>query len=426
MTVAGDLNRIAEGKIVMAIRRLAGVSPFHGDIAERFVLRHFPEVKTIGVTIEGDSIPLLFCEEFVESLTLSELQAVLQHEVNHVVLGHILADPAEFTDLWAHTVAVDVSANEFVSDSLPSRAITLEAFPKLPPLESAEKRYSRLRKVKRRRPIAMSPLGVSPTSGNIPNLARLPASPPHSKTNTAALATIDNHAVWVSARKDTPRSAKVIQDVVRDAVITVGADQIPEWLHEALRAVGVGNQPGADKEQLRGNRVGKQNWIQTLRRYIGRSLLTRPDFLRPPRRFSQLAGIVPGRRYRVSRPRIMAVIDTSASLDAKMLEVICAELARMAKRFRVTVVECDSKIHRVYAYKPILAVHGRGGTDLCPPFELEFLREHRPDVLLYFTDGFGPAPESAPAIPAIWCLTPDGVRPAAWGRTLQMQSADGK
>ena len=63
----------------------------------------------------------------------------------------------------------------------------------------------------------------------------------------------------------------------------------------------------------------------------------------------------------------MAVIDTSASITPDLLEMINGELIRLAHEHRVTVVECDAEIQRVYPFKAIRNVQGRGGTDLRPP-----------------------------------------------------------
>jgi predicted metal-dependent peptidase len=117
----------------------------------------------------------------------------------------------------------------------------------------------------------------------------------------------------------------------------------------------------------------------------------------------------------------MAVIDTSGSMSAKLLSAVGGELARLARWYEVLIVECDERVRRVYAYRPLERVQGRGGTDLRPPLERAFLREHRPDLVLVFTDGFGPAPERPPGIPVVWCVLPGGVRPARWGRQIQLR-----
>ena len=63
---------------------------------------------------------------------------------------------------------------------------------------------------------------------------------------------------------------------------------------------------------------------------------------------------------------------------------------------------------------------GGGGTNFQPPLERVFLRKHAVDLVIYFTDGWGPAPENRPYLPVIWTLTPGGTPPASWGEVLEM------
>jgi len=198
--------------------------------------------------------------------------------------------------------------------------------------------------------------------------------------------------------------------------------QFRELSRQACGLAGPGDDPGSETSRL-AKGAGRQPWQALLRRYVGRQLERRPKFSRPPRRFPQLAGLVPGWGRSGAKPRILAAIDTSGSLTDEMLAEISAELALMARRFDVTVAECDTRIHVVYPYRPITSVHGRGGTDLRPPLQQEFLRKHKADLVVYFTDGFGPAPAKPPRIPVIWCLTEAGVKPAAWGAEIKMQGA---
>jgi predicted metal-dependent peptidase len=107
-------------------------------------------------------------------------------------------------------------------------------------------------------------------------------------------------------------------------------------------------------------------------------------------------------------------------MSARLLETVDGELRRLARAYPVTVVECDAAVRRAYRYRPLVSVTGRGGTDFRPPLEEAFLRQHRPDLVLFFTDGFGPAPERAPRVPVVWCLMPKGKAPAPWGRVLHM------
>jgi predicted metal-dependent peptidase len=208
---------------------------------------------------------------------------------------------------------------------------------------------------------------------------------------------------------------------VQQSVLEVGVENVPEMLKEICKGLGPGTIPSEAKRELQGDRQGQLDWRRFLRRYVGQSLEVRPVFNRPPRRFPDLVGIVPGRRHLADRPMVMAVIDTSGSITPDLLELINAELAHLAKAYDVTVVECDCAVHRVYTYsKPLQFAQGGGGTDFRPPLERTFLRKHSPDLIIYFTDGEGPAPERSPRVRVIWCLTPQGRQPAEWGRAIWM------
>jgi predicted metal-dependent peptidase len=117
----------------------------------------------------------------------------------------------------------------------------------------------------------------------------------------------------------------------------------------------------------------------------------------------------------------MAVVDTSASMTDALLERVDAELARLARRSSVPVVECDAAVQRIYPYRRLGSFRGRGGTDFRPPLEPGFLRRHRPDLVVFFTDGYGPAPAVPPRIPVLWCLIAGGRAPAPWGRVIEME-----
>jgi predicted metal-dependent peptidase len=200
----------------------------------------------------------------------------------------------------------------------------------------------------------------------------------------------------------------------------VGIDKVPEKLRNVCEGIDFGNSPSEAEREIQGHGQGQVPWQRLLHRYAGQILEVRPVFTRPPRRFPDLVGIIPGKGRQQDKPKILAIIDTSGSITEELVVLIDAELARLAKSYDVTVVECDCEIHAVYRYKPVKAVQGGGGTDFHPPLEPVFLQKHKPDLIVYFTDGEGPAPEKSPRVPVIWCLTPEGERPATWGREIRM------
>jgi predicted metal-dependent peptidase len=103
----------------------------------------------------------------------------------------------------------------------------------------------------------------------------------------------------------------------------------------------------AREEELRPGQRGRLDWRALLRRYAGQVLDVRPIYGRPNRRFPELVGIVPGQGRRATRPKIMAVIDTSGSMTEELLSQMNGELNRLACHHDLVVVECDCKIQRV-------------------------------------------------------------------------------
>jgi predicted metal-dependent peptidase len=102
------------------------------------------------------------------------------------------------------------------------------------------------------------------------------------------------------------------------------------------------------------------------------------------------------------------------------LEQVDAELARLVRRSSVLVVECDAAIQRIYPYRKLGSFRGRGGTDVRPP-GARVRATASPDLVIFFTNGHGRAPEIPPRAPVIRCLTADGRPPAPWGRAIRME-----
>jgi predicted metal-dependent peptidase len=445
VTTPEDASRVAGGRIRAGIERLAGDYPYHAAVLGRLRVEARAGVGSVAVTVDGDAVLLLHEPGFVLSLAADELGGVLLHEVHHVVLGHVTADPGEFPDAWARAVAEEVTANEYVTLPLPGEPLTLGRFPGLPPRESTRRRYGRLERHEGRCRL-LGPCGraaedaapARPDAAPGGEVSSEERSPPSSRPARAGAVgdvrrggpagapapgrLIDDHGVWAEALRDPARSRAAVREVVELAVWEAGPAAVPDPLKPWIAAHGIGLAPGDGLERLAGAAAGRLDWRRRLRRCVGSELHPRPILGRPPRRFPELTGVLPGRGRRASRPRVLAVIDTSGSIGARDLEAIDGELARLGRQHRVTVAECDAAVRRVAPYRGRLRqVRGRGGTDLRPPLEPGFLRRWRAELVIYFTDGSGPAPAAAPGVPVIWCLVPGGRAPAAWGRTIRME-----
>ena len=162
----------------------------------------------------------------------------------------------------------------------------------------------------------------------------------------------------------------------------------------------------------------KVNWRQILRSFSAscRSDEVRRTWMRPNRR-------LPGRlKGKVSEEKleIIVIVDSSGSISDQMLSQFSAEISGMAKEgSKVTVIECDAKVHRVYPFKDrIESVQGRGGTAFTPAFEHIAQNKLWADAIIYLTDGYGDDPAPFILAPVLWVVTAGGQRPVSWGKVL--------
>lgn len=159
---------------------------------------------------------------------------------------------------------------------------------------------------------------------------------------------------------------------------------------------------------------GTLTWNRLNRRYLAQGLY------------------LPGRQSKTLT--LMLAIDTSGSTH-RQLTVFIAELQSLlssAEYVELHLIECDANIQRervinhVQELKEIgsgdgheLTLRGGGGTDFRPVFERA--NDVTPECLLFFTDGYGRTPKTAPNFPVLWVITEGGKAPASWGQVVRLK-----
>ena len=317
----------------------------------------------------------------------------MHHELNHLVFRHPLANPSDYPNRHARVIAEEVTVNEYVSEPLPGKPLTLADFPELPPDEDTHTRYQRLSKLK-----------------DLAERVRL----------------LDMHCLWGEDLTDDAwiSDSLSVQRALGHGPQRLGPDphDIFQWaLHPPT-----GVRPArAAIESLHGfgNKAQPLNWRSILAAVPSTRFGQESTYHRAPRRFPHLIGVFPGTTLRMEKPRAMVAIDTSGSMQGTQFERVQGELDRVREFTDVTVVHCDTEIRKTERLNGTLKeIIGRGGTDLRPPFQQSVIEKIRPTLIIYFTDGGGSAPKKAPHVPVIWCLTPSGKRPAPWGRVVRMKA----
>jgi len=356
-----------------------------------------PAVDAMAVAVRGGRLELrVNVGYFVKNPRFAP--GVLVHELNHIALGH-LGNPkfrdADHPDLMM--LAMEVSANEYIQEPLPGEPATWKALHHLG-LRQGQSTMQRYELLVEARQKGNEPPDWEPVDDHHPEgLGQVcPGPMPRS-----------------------PGARIFLKQLLRNSAKT-GEERRRQW-ERAVRLLG-GLMPGGAVQQLMqpaGPPPKLLDWNQAIQMFVGRVRVPAPTYSRPSRRFPDRIGEIPGRmhcRQRGPAPPVIAAIDTSSSMSAAELARIARQLTPLSRLVDVTIVECDSKIQRVYPFKGELkSVRGRGGTDLRPVFAPAFLREHRPDGIIYFTDGEGPYPPEDPKVKTLWVLTKPAPFGCPWG-----------
>lgn len=126
--------------------------------------------------------------------------------------------------------------------------------------------------------------------------------------------------------------------------------------------------------------------------------------------FGEGAPRVPG--FYTPSPSVLYVIDTSGSMLGGELELALRETSGVFSQLGVTdidCVSCDMEIGgtgKARSWQEVARqLKGGGGTSFIPPFEYVQKLAKKPDLMIFATDGWGPAPaEPPPGITVIWLL----------------------
>ena len=179
-------------------------------------------------------------------------------------------------------------------------------------------------------------------------------------------------------------------------------DQIKDEIKEAVLAAaaasdGAGNLPAGVKRLIQDMTAPKMNWRELLRMQLESTIKSDYTWMRNSRRGWHMDAIMPGMQL---DPMIdIAVsIDTSGSIDAKMLKDFLSEVQGIMDSFpayRIHIVSFDTNIYNpqqfdsenldsICDYEP----KGGGGTDFDCVFEYFKQEEIQPKRHIMFTDGY--------------------------------------
>jgi predicted metal-dependent peptidase len=386
---------------------------------------------TIG-TAATDGRRIIYCPDFILSLSRDERVGLLAHEVMHITGKHFARMAGRDPELW--NIACDLAINPLLLDA----GLTLPAcgcFPGQEPYEhlpaglAAEQYYARLIQDQQanqpNQPNQPSPNGQpdpnasgSPQGPNAPTTSSDQGANNAPSPNPCSPAPGPSRSDFGGVMAPTDDNGQPLDDAAMaelDAQITVA---VAAARQAAQRR---GTLPGALERLIDAILAPVVDWRQQLREFMQPA---RQDYSwqRLNRRHMHRAIYLPALRSQELGPIVVA-IDTSGSITKETLQRFASELDDIARlgAQSVTILYHDSKVVRVDTWTPddgplTLTPCGGGGTDHCPVFE--WLEEHlaespeRPAALILLTDLDSCFPDSRPDVPTLWVSTdPDANHP---------------
>jgi len=184
----------------------------------------------------------------------------------------------------------------------------------------------------------------------------------------------------------------------------------------ALRAEQENNSPGSIPQdiQILLQRLLKPKlpWHRILAKYVQRFVKADYTFKKPNRRFWPEHFLPSLHSQKLTH--LAVAIDTSGSVTDTQFQRFVSEVGGIFKMIlpqEIQLIQFDSEIKnvdRIPSFSRLASVQfrGRGGTDIEPV--LEWAAEHRPELLVVFTDGYFEWPRQIPKalerMPTVWLI----------------------
>jgi predicted metal-dependent peptidase len=360
---------------------LYNTCPFWALIAERLTISCSRNTPTADIT---QNCYLRMNPDFVRSMSTMQFAVLLAHEIGHVAFRHFHRRGSRDPFRW--NVAGDYCINYLLGESFGVKHLpTGGLYDRIYANNDTEEVYELL--------------------------------PPDVKTQYVLLDL--NLTGEGSPLEGDGGDGETVGDVVvaeaRLAPPEDGREQ--EWndiLSGAMQQSKMqGNAPAGLVRAITKHLKPRLNWLDLLKQKVRQavSIDDRENFtwMRPNRRFIYKDLVFPS-LIGYEPPKIAVAVDTSGSMMQQEISQAMAEIEGIRKQFKAKVylMDCDAACHSggwILPHQSLPKLKGGGGTDFRPVFEhLNKMRVH-PNIVVFFTDGYGAFPTEEPDYETLWVWT---------------------
>ena len=397
-----NINDVAKTCIQLLL-----AEPFYGHYLTGVPKEISEKIDTAAVGLmERQMIKMMVNSNFWDSLNESTRYGLIKHEVLHIVFNHLITQ-RDYSHKPLFNIAADVVVNQYINkEQLPEGGITFERLDHLQHEYGIEWKkgmdvgyyYRQLLKVQQN-PKSKNKDGNGGSgkgsNGDL-DLSEL------LKGNHTDL---EKHKHWGDFEELSPAEAKMLEKQLegnfKQCMLRIRGQKVHQYGYMSAEL----------RERLDAKLASLDsviNWKRVLRLFAcsSNSSYVKNTLRRPSKRYGTTPGIKVKRRN-----KLLVVLDTSGSIQMPEVEEFFGEIHQIWRQgSEIYIIECDVKIHKEYPYRGQLPheIKGRGGNDSTPP--IIFANEkYRPDAILFFTDGYVPAPTIDPRSPLLWIISSKGI-----------------
>ena len=367
-----------------------------------------------------DGIRITFGTDFLDSLTDSELDFVMMHEILHVVLQHCLRGEDRDNETFNIACDIVVNSNILLENNMKSSSITIKNYGESMHIApdgkegyeyTAEQVYDMLPKQEKKK-------SQSKSSGVAKGRARQQATNENHKPEWRW----DDHSRWGMYEEDAALRdvwVKRFEDAAQAIEIRDPSNSRGLLPRFAQRILGELRKPQTD-------------WRTILNDFIQEEVADY-SFSPPDRRFDDCPFFLPDFNGKEDiMEDILFMIDTSASMSDAMITAAYSEVKGAIDQF-------DGKLKGWLGFfdaaiikpKPfsseeefsIIRPAGGGGTDFQIIFEYvhKHMQDKLPASIIILTDGYAPFPQEKLSmnIPVLWLINNNDVDPP-WGKVARI------
>lgn len=239
---------------------------------------------------------------------------------------------------------------------------------------------------------------------------------------------------------ESPCGFSLAMDLLADAIgedlEKLEEDRFKGIIREAVsQSRDMGKLPAAIREMIQDILEPKVPWYVMLEQYIQKTLISDWRWNPPNRRHVSNNIHLPSTTKEYLN--VVVAVDTSGSISKEELTKFASEAHAIISSFssvRLILIDCDAQIQQVVVIEDGQSIDGsklpwegrpfkgRGGTSFVPVFTWVEESGEQPDLLIYFTDGYGSYPTYEPPYPVIWVMTTDYETP--FGSIIRYESYD--